>query len=138
MHKAISSLLTKWPQAITSIDIDGMTPLHHAAINLHKKKTSQVCHDLLLARSPPIVVHRAIKAGMDWEYLRPIAMAKTNALTLEDEESGLVPFMLAAKRYKGDDNDGALGSLSMAYELLCLQPDVMKDYDKSIMASKRV
>jgi len=138
-HGVTSSLLTKCPQAITSIDIDGMTPLHHAVINLPKKKISQECHDYLLARSPPIVVHKAIKAGMGWEYLHPIVMAKTDALTMEDEESGLVPFMLAAKRYKGDDDDnaGALASLSMAYELLCLQPDVLKVYDKSNMTSKR-
>jgi len=141
-HEAILSLLTKCPQAITSVDIDGMTPLHHAAINLPKKNISQECHDLLLAQSPPTVVHQAIKAGMDWEYLRPIAMAKTDALTLEDEESGLVPFMLAAVEECDDDDDDDdydewRRSLSMVYELLCLQPDVLKDYDKSIMANKR-
>merc|ERR1712038_1533039 len=138
-HGVTSSLLTKCPQAITSIDIDGMTPLHHAAINLLQRRISQECYDLLLERSPPIVVHQAIKAGMDWEYLHPILMTKLEALTMEDEESGLVTFMLAAKRYKGDDNDdaGMLCSLSMAYELLCLQPDVMKLYDESNMTSKR-
>ena len=92
------------------------------------------CHDFLLARSPPIVVHQAIKAGMDWEYLRPIVMAKTDALVLEDEESGLMPFMLAAEKCNNDDTSG---SLSEVYELLCLQPDVLKDYDKSSMANKR-
>ena len=49
----------KCPQATTSIDIDGMTPLHHAVINLPKKKISQECHDLLLAQSPPIVMPTA-------------------------------------------------------------------------------
>merc|ERR1712038_467437 len=61
-HEAISSLLTIYPQASKSADIDGMTPLHHAVINLSKKKTNRECHDLLLERSPPIVVHRAIEA----------------------------------------------------------------------------
>ena len=143
-HEAISSLLTNFcPQAATSVDIDGMTPLHHAAINLPRAKTSQDCHDLLLARSPPMVVHKAIKAGMGWKYLRPIVKAKTDALTLEDEESGLVPFMLAAEKCGNgddddtDDDDGMLRSLSIVYELLCLQPDVLKDYDKSNMVNKR-
>ena len=104
-HEAISSLLTKCPQATTSIDIDGMTPLHHAIINLPKKKISQECHELLLAQSPPTVVHRAIEAGMDWEYLHPIVMAKLNALTLEDEKSSLVPFMLAAEKCNNEDDD---------------------------------
>merc|ERR1712165_381284 len=136
MHEVISSLLTKCPQATTSIDIDGMTPLHHAAINLSKKQISQECHDLLLARSPPIFVHRAIKAGMDWEYLDPIVMTKLDALTMEDEESGLVPFMLVAEKCSNEDV-GMLRSLSVVYGLLCLQPDVLKDYDESNMAKKR-
>merc|ERR1712038_1398054 len=122
MHEAISSLFTKCPQA---------------AINLSKNKSSQECHDLLLTQSPPIVVHQAIKAGFDWEYLRPIVMATTDALTLEDEESGLVPFMLAAQKCNNEEDDDTSGSLSGVYELLCLQPDVLKDYDKSNMASKR-
>jgi len=130
MYEAVSSLLTKFPQATTSVDIDGMTPLHHAAINLSRKRISQECHDLLLTRSAPIVVHRAIEAGLDWKYLHPIVMAKLDALTLEDEESGLVPFMLAAKKCNDDDDndDGASGLLSMVYKLLCLRPDVLKEY----------
>ena len=112
-----------------------MTPLHHAAINLSQKRISQECYDLLLTLSPPIVVHQAIEAGMDWEYLCPIVKAKTNSLILEDEESGLVPFMLAAEKCNAD-NDDVLGSLSMAYELLCLQPDVMKAYDESNMMKR--
>jgi len=99
MHEVVSSIVTKCPQATTSaIDIDGMTPLHHAIINLPQKKICQECHDSLLTRSPLIVVHRAIEAGMGWENLRPIVMAKLNALTMENEESSLVPFMLAAER----------------------------------------
>ena len=129
MHEAISSLVTIYPQATTSIDIDGMTPLHHAVINLPKKKTNQECYDLVLEQSPPTVVHRAIEAGMDWECLCPIAMAKTDALTMEDEESGLVPFMLAAEKCGNGNDDDMSGSLSMAYELLCLQPDVLKEYE---------
>ena len=133
MNEAISTILTKCPQASRSVDMDGMTPLHHATINLSQNKTSQECHDVLLARSSPIVVHKAIEAGMDWEYLHPIVMAKLNALTMEDEESGLVPFMLAAMKCNNDHADGVLGSLSMVYELLCLGPDVIKEFDESIM-----
>ena len=61
-------------------------------------------------------------------------MAKTDALTLEDEESGLVPFILAAEKCNNDDTSG---SLNMAFELLCLQPHVLEYYDKSNMANKR-
>jgi len=145
MHQTISSLLTKYPQTTTAVDIDGMTPLHHAVVNLPQKRISQNCHDLLLARSLPIVVHRAIEAGMGWEYLRPIVMAKVNALTMEDEESGLVPFMLAAERCKDnnndnndDDDDDMLGSSSMVYKLLCLKPEVLKEYDEFNMTKRRL
>mgnify|MGYP001372872841 CR=1 FL=1 len=61
MNEAISTILTKCPQASRSVDMDGMTPLHHATINLSKNKTSQECHDVLLARSSPIVVHKHLK-----------------------------------------------------------------------------
>ena len=138
MHEVVSSIVSKCPQATTSVDIDGMTPLHHAAINLPQKKTSQDCHDVLLARSSPIVVHKAIEAGMGWEYLYPIVMAKTDALTMEDAESGLIPFMIAAMKCNDNHVDGVLGSLSVVYELLCLKPDAMKEYDVSIMMKKRV
>ena len=133
MNEAISTIVTKCPQASRSVDMDGMTPLHHATINLSKNKTSQECHDVLLARSSPIVVHKAIEAGMGWEYLYPIVMTKLNALTMEDDESGLVPFMLAAMKCNDNHVDGVLGSLSVVYELLCLKPDAMKEYDVSIM-----
>ena len=58
-------------------------------------------------------------------------------LTMEDEDSGLVPFMLAAKKCSNDHVDGVLESLSMVYELLCLKPDAMKEYHDNIMKSKR-
>ena len=73
---------------------------------------------------------------MDWEYLHSIVMAKLNALTLEDEKSSLVPFMLAAKKCSNENDDGMLGSLSIAYELLCLQPDVSKEYDEFNMRKR--
>ena len=84
----------------------------------------------MLTQSPPTVVHRAIKAGVDWEHLRPIVKAKTDALTLEDEDSGLVPFMLAAAAgiCSNVEDDDTSGSLSIVYELLCLQPDALKEY----------
>merc|ERR1712038_726581 len=134
----LSSLLDLYPpQAIASVDMHGMTPLHHSTIHLltHGKTTSQECHDLLLTQSPSIVVHKAIEAGMDWNQLRPIIISKLHALTVEDE-NGLVPFMVAATSRCNPDNDDVvddliLGQLTMTYELLCLMPHVMKAYDVS-------
>ena len=48
--------------------------------------------------------------------------AKIDALSMEDVESGLLPFMMVAE---GCDD---VVDLSMVYELLCLNPGVLKEY----------
>lgn len=110
-----------------------MAPLHHAAIKLSRGIIGQEYYELLLTRSSDTVVHRVIQAGLDWCHLRFIAEAKDNAFTVEDEESGLVPFMLVAEKYIDDDHDvgASFGSLTMLYELLCLSPGALKKYDVS-------
>ena len=140
-REILSSLLDKYPnQATTSDDIHGMTPLYRAVLNLYRGKFDQECYDLLLSCSPPTVVHQAIQAGISWKHLRPIVMAKINALTMEDKESRLVPFMIAAERcyYEHNANGSRLVSLSMVYELLCLKPDSIKEYDVMSMAKRSV
>jgi len=110
LHKVLSSLLDKYlPQEATaSVDMYGETPLEYSVYNLMKqRKISQKSHDLLLARSSPLVIHRAIEAGMEWCHLLPIVEAKVKGLAMADEETGLLPFMLAAKEcdIEGDDED---------------------------------
>ena len=72
-------------------------------------------------------MHEAIRAGgLCWDDLQELVEAKSNSLTLEDVESGLLPFMMLAatpSSYTDDDVD-----LSVVYELLCMDPSVLKDY----------
>ena len=139
-QEVLSCLLSKCPRATASVDIYGMTPLHHAVINLSQKRISQECHDLLLQHSLDTVVHRGIESGLDWHYLLPIIKAKINALTVEDEESGLVPCMMAAAATvvtDGGDKRHHTYELSHVYELLCMKPDVLKEYDATHKQSCR-
>ena len=137
-QEVLSCLLSKCPRATASVDIYGMTPLHHAVINLSQKRISQECHDLLLQHSPDTVVHQGIESGLDWHYLLPIIKAKINALTVEDEESGLVPCLMAAAAVTdGGDERHHIYELSHVYELLCMKPDVLKEYDATHKQSCR-
>jgi len=130
-YQVTSSLLTKFPQAATAVDIHGRTPLHHAVMNQSFQRNMGQWYDLLLHRSPPSIVHQFIEAGMCWYHLRPIVLAKitSNVLTIENDNSGLLPFMSVAERCNAHHVDGTLGSLSMVYELLCMKPEVLKDYE---------
>ena len=40
------------------------------------------------------------------------------------------------EKCENENDDGVLGSLTMVYEMLCLKPDVMKDYDVSNTAKR--
>ena len=74
---------------------------------------------------PNTVVHQAIQAGgLCWDDLYELVEAKIDALTLKDEESGLLPFMLAANPSFTND----VIDLSIVYELLSMNPSVLKDY----------
>ena len=66
---------------------------------------------------------------MCWDDLQELVEAKINALTMEDVESGLLPFMLAATpSFYTNDDDGIIVDLSVVYELLCMNPGVLKDH----------
>ena len=79
------------------------------------------CYNLLMRHCPDTVVHQAIQAeGMYWNDLQVLVEAKVDALTLEDVGSRLLPFMLAAYAHDVD--------LSVVYELLCMNPGVLRDY----------
>ena len=130
-YQILSDLLTKFPQALISTDSTGKTPLHHAAIHsLRHDKMNENCYELLSEKSPLTVVHQAIHARINLYHLRIIFKdeKKINALTMEDGESGLVPFMLAAEC----NRDDVFENLSVVYELLLMKPDVMNKYDTSI------
>ena len=85
------------------------------------------CYELLLRHCPGTVVHLAIRAVVQsswcWDDVRDIIVhaKKMNALSVEDVESGLLPFMMV-----GEGCDNLMG-LSMVYELLCLNPGVLKE-----------
>ena len=90
------------------------------------------CYDLLLDHCPDTVVHLAIRAvvlqsqssesSWRWDDVRDMVYAKMDALSVEDVESGFLPFMMVA-----EGCDDVFG-LSMAYELLSLNPGVLKEY----------
>jgi len=87
------------------------------------------CYELLLRHCPDTVVHLAIRAVVQsswcWDDVRDIIVhaKKMNALSVEDVESGLLPFMMV-----GEGCVDLMG-LSMVYELLCLNPGVLKEND---------
>ena len=89
---------------------------------------NQDCYNLLLTHSPPTVIHEAIRAGLDWNHLYPIVKVKVNALTMEDKEkTNLLPFMMVAEQGSRD-----IYGLSVVYEMLCMKPEALKEYDDTI------
>ena len=78
---------------------------------------------MLIDQSPDTVVHMAIRAGLEWgEDMKEMVERKIHSLTLEDEKSGLVPFMIAVVLCRDDYG------LNLVYELLSMQPNVLKEY----------
>lgn len=130
LSQELSSILEKCPEAAKAADCDGKTPIHHAILRRKHHAMNQEMYDVLLARSPLIVVHKAIQAPttMRWKDLKVLVEAKTNALTEDDKDNGMFPFMLAATRCKDDHPDGRLGSLSNVYLLLRMKPAVLKEF----------
>ena len=129
IYQPLLNLLEKCPKAAIAIDRQGKTPLHHAVIAFKRySNINKRCHDLLLDRSPNTVIHRAIQAGLDWHYLHPIVKIKIHSLAFADEESGMLPFMLAAGPTPNNYIQGVDGllSLNLVYKLLSLNPSVLK------------
>jgi len=82
-------------------------------------------YNLLMRHCPDTVVHQTIQAGgLCWDDLHELVETKIDALTLEDMESGLLPFMLAATLSFTDD----VVDLSVVYGLICMNPGVLKNY----------
>ena len=74
-------------------------------------------------------IYRSIEAEIPWVLLKVVAERNINALAEGDSTTGLLPFMYAALNYgTDDDSEGQLASLTIAYELLCLKPSVVKHY----------
>ena len=87
------------------------------------------CYNLLMRHCPDTVVHQAIRAGgMCWDDLQVLVKAKINALTLKDDESGMLPFMIAAAVDGRRHGGSACLVLSTSYELLSMDPSVLQDY----------
>ena len=129
----IMTVLTKCPQAMTAVDSSGRTPLHHVMTSTRHIMDAN-CYELLLDHCPDTVVHLAIRAvvlqsqsssesSWRWDDVRDMVYAKMDALSVEDVESGLLPFMMVAEGCDGVED------LSMVYELLCLNPGVLKEYN---------
>lgn len=92
--------------------------------------------DLLQRGSSNYIVLSAILSNLGWADILEVVKAKTDRLRVEDEESGLMPFMMAAVEDNEDEKEvlheevgieSDLG-LTMEYELLCMKPDVMNEY----------
>jgi len=127
IYSALSTLLKKCPQAASAIDSTGKTALHHTFAST-KQNMDQQCFDLLLQHSPEIVGYYAIQSKSLWHEVKPVVEAKITCLkTMKDEESGLLPFMMMAVQ-RDIDELSSNGQLTGVYELLCMQPDVLKSY----------
>jgi len=93
--------------------------------------------DLLQRGSSNYIVLSAILSNSGWSDILEVVKAKTDGLRVEDEESGLMPFMMAAVEDNEDENgfdedeneviheevgiESDLG-LTMVHELLCMKP----------------
>ena len=75
-------------------------------------------------------LHQAIQVkGMPWAFLKSIAESNIHALEQGDSNTGLLPFMIAAKRKRKYQNEEAsLASLTLTYQLLSMKPAVMNRY----------
>ena len=128
IYEPLSHLLEKCPHATTAIDNNGKTPLHHV-ITSTRHNMEKRCYDLLVQASPDTVVHEAARARIDSvDDMKLIARLKINSLAIQEEESRLLPFMIAAQVCE-EDND--VCGLSNVYELLSMMPQVLKEYDDS-------
>ena len=86
-------------------------------------------YNLLLRHCPDTVVHQAIQAGLYGDDLYELVKAKINALTLQESESGLLPFMMAVEssNITGESKEDLL-FLTASYELLSMDPSVLQDF----------
>merc|ERR1712038_589769 len=136
IHIVINSTksVTKW----TAVDRKGKTPLHRA-IESTKHNMDANSYDLLLRQSPDMVVHQAIQAGLYGDDLHEMVKAKINTLTVKDDESGLLLFMMAVESSNitgeieedcniTDKGEKDLMFLTVSYELLSMNPSVLQDF----------
>lgn len=94
----------------------------------HMKSKSILKIDLSQMQS----LHRAIHVkGISWSILKSIAEKNTQALEQGDNETALLPFMIAAESRDDNDEEASLASLTLVYQLLSMQPAVLKDYESS-------
>jgi len=125
----LTMLLDKCPLVTTTVDSTGRTPFHHT-ITSTQQNMDCACYDLLASRTPDKVVHLAIRSRAPWHEVHDIMEAKVNGLDVVDEESGLMPFMMIAVEDETEEDEGSdvTFGLTAVYELLCMKPDVIKEY----------
>lgn len=95
IYQPLLGLLNKCPEAISAIDVAGRTPFHHV-ITSTKHNMNTRSYKLLSDNTPNEIIFAAIRSGAPWHEVHDIAQAKIHGLRCKDEESGLLPFMLAA------------------------------------------
>lgn len=125
IYQPLSELLNKCPHATTAVDNTGRTPLHHVITSTRHNMNAK-CYDLLLPTSPNQVVHYAIRSKSPWHEVIDVVKAKVNGLRVEEEGTGLLPFMIVAEDC--NNQEGAMLGLTKVYELLSMQPDALKSF----------
>ena len=81
--------------------------------------------------SPLTVVHHGIQVGLHSDCLFSIVKAKANTLTVKDEESSILPFVLATKSCRCNDLKISWG-LTFVYQFLCFKSEVLKNYSSIV------
>ena len=144
LHKACASptplqiiefMIKTYPDMTSAQDELGNIPLFYAAANSAIEREVLA---LLIENNPKslemtnkkgdLALHVAIENGVrHWKYL---FKSYPNAIKLEHEQSGLLPFMIAASTVRCNcDNDlckSRLASFNTLYELILLSPDSIK------------
>ena len=122
VHTCVNELMRRCPLMIECVDKTGRTALHHL-IEFNPKRDEDVVR-CVASHSNGTVVFAMIacqqcETDVKLTIIESIASAKHEALKCEDEETGLMPFMIACM--------GEEYNLSVGYKLLLNMPDYLKN-----------
>lgn len=106
--------------------------------------TSELIHSIIDKDTDKYLLHLAADYGLPWDGVKQILKKNMKVLMIQDKDSGLFPFMLAAERSKFSVKRGLLPFISkerattcltVVYELFRAKPDVLASLDLNAVVS---